>query len=54
MFLSTLISFGDDFASSTLDVMSDVILSFNTPILLILGVGLFALVISIIIKAIHK
>jgi len=52
--LTTFVSFGDDFASSTLDVMSDVILSFNTPILIILGVGLVAVVISIIIRAMAK
>jgi len=54
MILTTLVSFGDDFASSTLEVMSDVILTLNTPILLILGVGLVALVIGMIIKAMVK
>lgn len=52
--LTTLVSFGDDFASSTLDVMSDVVLSLNAPIYLILGVGLVAVVIGMIIRAMIK
>jgi len=43
--------FGDDFASSTIDVMSQVFTIFNIPILLILGVALMGLVLVMIIKA---
>jgi len=52
--LTAFVSFGDDFASSTLDVMGQVLTSFNTPILLILGVCLVAVAIGIIIKAMIK
>jgi len=52
--LTTFVSFGDDFASSTLDVVGTLLLSFNPVIILAIGAFILAGVIAIIIKALMK
>jgi len=49
-----LITLGNDFASSTLDISGSLISDLTPYLTLILGVLLTVLIVAVLIKAIHK
>jgi len=52
--LTAFFSLGDDAATSTLDVIDQMFATFGAPIYLILAVGIAAMVIVLVIKAMIK
>ena len=52
--LTTLVSFGDDFASTTLETAALITQSFGPYLSLVLGVLIVLLIVSVLIKSIHK
>ena len=50
----TFITFSDNFAATTLQTAGTIVSDLNTPLMLILGVLLGVLVVSFLIRALHK
>lgn len=52
--LTTFVSFGDDFASSSLGVSGSILQSFGPFLTLIVGALIVLLIVSVLIKSLHK